>query len=119
MKHPKCSRIPQTRYRFGGYLADYLAGVTEQWLKAAPLANPAMLEIFRDRDRQPLRDMVPWAGEFAGKYLTSAVQILRLTQDRKPEDFCPELCKSACPTTGRGRLPRSLAPRESADRRST
>ena len=81
MKRPKCSRIPQTTYRFRGHLANYLAGVTEQWLKAAPLANPGMLEIFRDRDRQPLRDMVPWAGEFAGKYLTSAVQILRLTQD--------------------------------------
>ena len=87
MKQPKCSRIPQTRYRFGGYLADYLAGVTEQWLKAAPLANPAMLEIFRDRDRQPLRDMVPWAGEFAGKYLTSTVQILRLTQDPNLKTF--------------------------------
>ena len=81
MKRPKCSRIPQTAYTFRGHLADYLTGVTEQWLKAAPSANPAMLEIFRDRDRQPLRDLVPWAGEFAGKYLTSAVQILRLTQD--------------------------------------
>ena len=87
MKHPKCSRIPQTRYTFGGHLADYLTGVTEQWLHAAPVANPAMLEIFRDRDRQPLRDMVPWAGEFAGKYLTSAVQILRLTQDPNLRTF--------------------------------
>ena len=87
MKHPKCSRISQTRYTFGGHLADYLTGVTEQWLKAAPLANPAMLEIFRDRDRQPLRDLVPWAGEFAGKYLTSAVQILRLTQDGNLKTF--------------------------------
>ena len=87
MKHPKCSRVSQTTYTFGGHLADYLTGVTEQWLKAAPLANPAMLEIFRDRDRQPLRDMVPWAGEFAGKYLTSAVQILRLTQNANLKIF--------------------------------
>ena len=87
MKHPKCSRIPQTTYRFREHLADYLTGVTEQWLKAAPLANPAMLEIFRDRDRQPLRDLVPWAGEFAGKYLTSAVQILQLTQDVNLKPF--------------------------------
>ena len=60
MKHPKCSRIPQTTYRFGGYLADYLAGVTEQWLKVAPLVNPAMLEIFRDRDRQPWQRRRRW-----------------------------------------------------------
>jgi DUF1680 family protein len=87
MKRPKCSRIPQTAYTFRGHLADYLTGVTEQWLKVAPSANPAMLEIFRDRDRQPLRDMVPWAGEFAGKYLTSAVQILRLTQGEDLKTF--------------------------------
>ena len=87
MKRPKCSRIPQTAYIFSGHFADYLTGVTEQWLKAAPSANPAMLEIFRDRDRQPLRDLVPWAGEFAGKYLTSAVQILRLTQDATLKTF--------------------------------
>lgn len=79
--NPQYSRIPETSYEFKGYLADYLTGVTEQWLKGTPLANPAMLEIFRDRDRQPRRDLVPWAGEFAGKYLTSAVQVLRLTGD--------------------------------------
>ena len=36
MKRPKWSRIPQTTYRFRGYLADYLTGVTEQWLREAP-----------------------------------------------------------------------------------
>jgi hypothetical protein len=78
---PRCNRISQTTYQFHGYLNDYLTGVAEQWLKIAPSANPAMLEIFRDRDRRPYRNLVPWAGEFAGKYLTSAVQVLRLTQD--------------------------------------
>ena len=27
MKPPKCSRITQTTYTFGGHLADYLTGV--------------------------------------------------------------------------------------------
>ncbi len=78
---PALDRIPQTTYSLQGPLAHYLKGVGDQWLKIAPAANPAMLEMFRDRDRLPRRNMVPWAGEFAGKYLTSAVQILRLTDD--------------------------------------
>ena len=84
---PKCSRIPQTEYEFHGFLDDYLRGVTRQWLTVAPAANPAMLEIFRDRDRLPRRNMVPWAGEFAGKHLTSAVQVLRLTRDPELKRF--------------------------------
>jgi hypothetical protein len=81
MTSPACARIRHTVCRFGGVVADYLEAVTEQWIKPAPHANPAMLEMFRDRDRQPLRCMVPWAGEFAGKYLTHAVQIYRMSDD--------------------------------------
>ena len=77
----RCDRVAGTVYQMGGILGDYLNNVSERWLKAAPSANPGMLEMFRDRDRRPLRPMVPWAGEFAGKYLTSAVQALRLTGD--------------------------------------
>jgi len=76
-----CNRIPGTRFQIDGWVRHYLTGVSEQWLKVAPLSNPAMLEMFRDRDRRPLREMVPWAGEFAGKYLTSAVQVWRVTND--------------------------------------
>lgn len=78
---PLCSRIPGTAYAFQGFMEDYLRGVIDQWLLVAPQANPAMLEIFRDRDRRPRRDLLPWSGEFAGKYLTSAVQVYRLTGD--------------------------------------
>ncbi len=84
---PICNRIPGTKLRMGGRVQDYLAGVSEQWLKVAPLNNPAMLEMFRDRDRRPMREMVPWAGEFAGKYLTSAVQVWRVTGDESLKRF--------------------------------
>lgn len=76
-----CERIPNTRFALEGLVAAYLEGVSNNWLKAAPEANPAMLEMFRDRDRRPLRDLLPWSGEFAGKYLTGAMQVLRLTGD--------------------------------------
>lgn len=81
MATPELRRPDKARYELQGVTADYLQAVTEQWLLPTPAANPAILDMFRDRDRLPLRDMVPWAGEFAGKYITSGVQILRLTAD--------------------------------------
>jgi uncharacterized protein len=76
-------RPPSARYHFHGLIGQRLAGNLEQWLLVAPQANPAMLEIFRDRDRLPRRDLVPWAGEFAGKYLTSAVLAWRISRDER------------------------------------
>jgi hypothetical protein len=38
-----------------------------------------MLEMFKDRDREPLQPLLPWSGEFAGKYLTHCVQLYRLS----------------------------------------
>ena len=90
MKKPRCDRIPGIRIRTAGFMSDYLHGITEQWLLVAPRANPAMLEMFRDRDSPPLRQMVPFAGEFAGKYLTGAVQVLRLTGDAPLKSWLDE-----------------------------
>lgn len=81
-----CDRPAKATYDLRGPFAGYLRGATDQWLKIAPAANPGMLEMFRDRERRPLRAMEPWAGEFAGKYLTGAVQVLRLTGDREFRD---------------------------------
>ena len=67
MSQPKYRRIPNARFKIGGFFGNYIDGITDQWLLVAPKANPGMLEMFRDRDASPLRDMVPWAGEFAGK----------------------------------------------------
>jgi len=80
-------RVADARFRLEGVLGEYVRNVSDRWLKTAPFANPAMLEMFRDRDRRVHRDLVPWAGEFAGKYLTAAVQVLRLTGDGALRDL--------------------------------
>lgn len=76
--------LPQrAAFRFEGLVGDRIRANQENWLLPAPNANPAMLEMYRDRETSPGRALEPWAGEFAGKYLISAVQALRLTGDSR------------------------------------
>ncbi|MCP4642020.1 MAG: hypothetical protein GY851_16375 [bacterium] len=78
------------RWRFGGELGRRVEANAAEWLVRAPDANPGLLEMFRQRDRHlPYATPVPWAGEFAGKYLTSAVQALSMTDDTALHDFVP------------------------------
>jgi DUF1680 family protein len=78
---PALESPSEVRLQLRGVVGERMARNVAQWLLPAPAANPAMLQLFRDRDRQPRRDLAPWAGEFAGKYLTSAVLALRMTDD--------------------------------------
>ena len=66
--------LPQARFEFTGPVGERIQANLDNWLLRAPQANPGMLEMFRVRDRQPVPQLVPWAGEFVGKYLLSAVQ---------------------------------------------
>jgi|GEM_PF-842237 len=77
------ARPKAIRFDLGGELGRRLEAVTEQWLLPVAQSNPRILEMFRERDLQPYTNQMPWAGEFAGKHLTCATQILRLTGDRK------------------------------------
>jgi len=80
---PVFERAPLNDPKFEGRLKEYLDNITEQWLLTMPKRNPAILTMFANRDKQPLQKLLPWSGEFAGKYLTGAVQILRLTRDTR------------------------------------
>jgi len=69
---------PKVSMRLAGELGRRIDADVSQWLVPAPMANPGLIEMFHLRDRQPpYPDPVPWAGEFAGKYLIGAVQALR------------------------------------------
>jgi len=74
---------PQIRLARDCFLAERVAAVVENWLLVTPGANPAMLQMMRDRDETPPRELVPWAGEFVGKYLTAATFVQQLTGDQR------------------------------------
>lgn len=89
--HHNPTHPPQIR--LDGILGEYLQAVTDQWLLVAPLANPGMLEVLSDRDTPPYKEMVSWSGEFAGKYLTSAVQVLRLNRDARLREWLAQFVR--------------------------
>ncbi|MDA1190154.1 MAG: glycoside hydrolase family 127 protein [Candidatus Poribacteria bacterium] len=78
---PKLEKPSGHGFRLGGFVGKRIEANLRQWLLVAPRANPAMLHMFRDRKRLPGRDLLPWSGEFVGKYLISAIQGWRLTRD--------------------------------------
>lgn len=61
-----------------GKLADK---IIHNWLLGLRESNPAILDMFRDRELLPYRDLLPWSGEFAGKYITGAYYIYQITRD--------------------------------------
>jgi uncharacterized protein len=66
---------------FGGFLGKRLKANMENWELRVPGADPALTEMFYDRDRAPSRDLLPWSGEFIGKYLCASILSYRLLKD--------------------------------------
>lgn len=90
---PTFERCAHAQIKLDGPAADAADAVIKNWLLRAPRDNPAILEMFADRDRQPYRDLLPWSGEFAGKLLTGMVQVLRVTGDQQLKAAAADLAR--------------------------
>ncbi|MBL9138876.1 MAG: glycoside hydrolase family 127 protein [Verrucomicrobiales bacterium] len=104
--------IPTAQFEFGSLPGQRIQANVEHWLLRAPQANPGMLEMFRLRDRQPVPQLVPWAGEFVGKYLISGIQGLRLSTDPRLEQQISNVVRALIATQAEdgylGPFPRDL-----------
>lgn len=74
-------RVPGVRFALSGPVAEYAQAVSDHWLETLPTTNPGLIEVLRDRDRLPRRNLMRWTGWFHGMHLISLVQTLRLTGD--------------------------------------
>jgi len=80
--------VARSQWHFRGEMGRRIAANVENWLLRAPGANPGLLEMFYRRERHlPYDEPVPWAGEFAGKYLISAVQACSMSDDARLKPF--------------------------------
>ena len=82
----KLDRLHGATFRFGGVLGERARVNVESWLLVAPKNNPGLLDMFARRDSGQKPDLVPWAGEFVGKYLISGVQAMRMSDDPRLRD---------------------------------
>lgn len=76
-----------TRITLRGQTGALLENLIRHFLLDIRETNPAILTMFRDRDVQPHRDLNPWSGEFAGKYLTGAAYTYRVTRDEALREY--------------------------------
>lgn len=78
-------------WRFDGEIGRRVDVNIDQWLLRAPQSSPGLLDMFRRRDRRlHTEPLVPWAGEFAGKHLISAVQACQMSNDPRLRPFVQE-----------------------------
>lgn len=69
--------------RLNGITGKLLKNINRNWLIGLRETNPAILDMYHQRDIKPYRDLLHWSGEFAGKYITSAFFNYKATGDKE------------------------------------
>jgi len=90
---PIFEKTTNTIFKFDGFIKERMDANLQNWLLTAPGANPAMLQMFRDQECQPNSDLLPWSGEFVGKYLISAIQGWRISEDKELKELIDKIIK--------------------------
>lgn len=89
----KLDNVSKATFKIDGVLGQRVKLNVENWLLVTPGRNPGLLDMFTSRemnkegsDGKDSCQLIPWAGEFVGKYLISAVQALRMSDDPRLHD---------------------------------
>ncbi len=73
---------PRDRFILKGAMGERYNKCLNEWLLHAPYDNPGMLELYSLRNAEH-ETIVPWYGEFSGKYLTSAALAYAMMPDQR------------------------------------
>lgn len=98
---PVLKTPPKAAFEFGGFIGQRMRVNLENWELRVPDANPAMVQMFYDRDRKPGRRLLPWSGEFAGKYLCSSILSYRALRDPRQKELIERVTRALIASQGR------------------
>ena len=86
--------------------------IIQNWLIGLREYDPAIIEMFKERDIIPYSNPLPWSGEFAGKYITGAYYIYKITRNKALFDyinaFIDELIETQAPDGYMGCFPKEF-----------
>ena len=97
---PVFQSAAKAEFDFGGFVGARLRANLENWELRAPEANPALTAMFYDRDRKPDRRLLPWSGEFVGKYLCSSILSYRVLRDPRQKESIQRVARAFLASQG-------------------
>jgi uncharacterized protein len=97
---PALESVEKADYQFGGFVGQRLKANLENWELRVPDSNPALVEMFYDRERKPDRKLLPWSGEFVGKYLCTSVLSYRLLHDPRQKELIDRMVQEFISSQG-------------------
>ena len=79
----KMQPVSEIHLQMDDVIGNLTHGIIDNWLIGIRESNPAILDMLKYPDKKPGRRLLPWSGEFAGKYITCSVLLYRLTKNSK------------------------------------
>ena len=90
----------EVHFQFGGFVGQRLKANLEHWELRVPDSNPALVEMFYDRDRIPDRRLLAWSGEFIGKYLCASILSYRMLRDARQKAMIDRVTRAFIASQG-------------------
>lgn len=75
--------VPALHLHMQDVVGTLIDNIIDNWLVGIRQSNPAILDMLKYPDKKPSRRLLPWSGEFAGKYVTCSALLYCLTKNEK------------------------------------
>lgn len=81
VQKPVLDRDYRSKYKMEDFIGTQAENIAKNWAMTCESQNPSMMAAFDKRNDKPYQEILPWSGEFPGKFLRGLTQLYRMTGD--------------------------------------